>query len=91
MLLYAETRPNRRRWLHLSAILRGTADRAAVFFDDEDRRFFLHCLAEAADDAHVAMHRSKHGGAANLRGHAGPAPERARCRRPAAALTFDER
>jgi len=39
----------------MHVILRGT-DRAAVFFHDEDRHFFLSCLAEAAAEARVAVH-----------------------------------
>jgi len=35
--------------------LRGI-NRAAVFFDDDDRRFFLECLRTAAEDESVAVH-----------------------------------
>jgi len=39
----------------MHVILRGI-DRAAVFFADEDRQFFLECLREAADAEMVAVH-----------------------------------
>ena len=39
----------------MHVILRGI-DRAAVFFEDEDRKFFLECLGTAADEESVAVH-----------------------------------
>ncbi|MGF1614165.1 MAG: hypothetical protein ACFCVA_09715 [Gammaproteobacteria bacterium] len=41
----------------MHVILRGI-DRAAVLFEDADRRFFLQCLGAATAEEAVAVHRT---------------------------------